>query len=87
MRRVYSVLETILSALLLTCGFYTLNEGVSDKSSSATAMLISGAVFSALGVVALQAAVRSIIWHRAMLRHAIAHDQANETNAGHNGGT
>jgi hypothetical protein len=80
MRRVYSVLETILSALLLTCGFYMLNEGVSDKSN-ATAMLIGGAVFSAVGVVALQAAVRSIIWHRAMLRHAIAHDRADETNA------
>jgi hypothetical protein len=79
MRRVYSVLETILSALLLTCGFYMLNEGVSDKSN-ATAMLLGGAAFSVLGVVTLQAAVRSIIWHRTMLRNSNAHDQANETN-------
>ena len=51
-----------------------LHEGGANKSLSEAAMLIGGAACSTLGVMTLVSAVRSILWHRRMLRHSIPKD-------------
>jgi hypothetical protein len=71
MRRVSTFFEVILSATLLILGLYMLREGSSNQSSSAAAILIGGAVCFTLGVMTLVSAVRSILWHRRMLRHSM----------------
>ena len=71
MKRVSTLFETALSAALLFLSLYMLYEGSSDKSASASAILIGGAVCLTLGVMTLVSAVRSILWHRRMLRHSV----------------
>jgi hypothetical protein len=71
MKRVSTLFETALSAALLFLSLYMLYEGSSDKSASASAILIGGAVCLTLGVMTLFSAVRSILWHRRMLRHSM----------------
>jgi hypothetical protein len=70
MRRISTVFEIILSAALLFLGLYMLYEGTSNKSVNDAAILIGGAVCFTLGAVTLISAVRSILWHRHMLRHS-----------------
>ena len=77
MRRISTLCEIILSATLLILGLYTLQEGSADNSSSAGIMLILGTVCLALGVTTLISAVRSILWHRHMLRHSVANHHLN----------
>jgi hypothetical protein len=72
MRRVSTLFEVVLSATLLILGLYMLREGSSNQSSSAAAILIGGAVCFTLGVMTLVSAVRSILWHRRMLRHSMS---------------
>ena len=72
MRRISTLFEGILSATLLILGLYMLHEGSSSKSPSEAAILIGGAVCFTLGVMTLVSAVRSILWHRRMLRHSVA---------------
>jgi hypothetical protein len=84
MKRVSTVFEIILSATLLLLGLYLLYEGSSNKSASAPAILIGGAVCFTLSVMILVSAIRSILWHRRMLRHSMP-DQGSEIVAsGHN---
>jgi hypothetical protein len=71
MKRVWTLFEVILSATLLILGLYMLSEGSSNKSPNAAAILIGGAVCITLGVTTLVSAVRSILWHRKMLRHSM----------------
>jgi hypothetical protein len=68
-KRVSSPFETTLSAAILFLGLYMLYEGSSNKSATAPAILIGGAVCLTLSVMTLVSAVRSILWHRRMLRH------------------
>jgi hypothetical protein len=70
MKRISTVFEIILSASLLVLGLYMLHEGSSSKSASEAAVLIGGAVCFTLSVMTLIFAVRSILWHRRMLRHS-----------------
>jgi hypothetical protein len=71
MKRISTFFETILSAALVVVGLYMLYEGTSNKSASAPAILIGGAVCFTMGVMTLFSAVRSILWHRHMLRHSM----------------
>jgi len=84
MRRISTLFEIILSAAFLGLGVYLLYEGGSNKSASAPAILIGGAACFTLGVMTLFSAVRSILWHRHMLRHAIPKHHLNATAREHN---
>ena len=70
MKRVSTTFETLTSALMLTLGLYLLNEGISNNTWFASASLIVGAALFSLGFITLYSAVRSVLSHRAMLRHA-----------------
>jgi len=70
MRIVFALPETVVCAGLTIAGLYMLNEGMADKSANAPVLVIGGAAFFAFGVVALLAVLRSILWHRSMLRRA-----------------
>ena len=74
MRRISTLFESLLSSALGILGLYMLHEGSSDKSPSEAAILIGGAVCFTLGVMTLVSAVRSILWHRKMLRHSMPND-------------
>ena len=74
MRRVATFFEVLVSATLLMSGLYMLYQAGANKSLDAATILIGGAVCCTVGVMTLTSAVRSILWHRKMLRHAIAKD-------------
>jgi hypothetical protein len=76
MRRISTFLEVVLPTSLSILGLYMLHEGSSDKSPNEVAILLGGAVCFALGVMTLVSAVRSIFWHRRMLRRSIPEDYA-----------
>jgi hypothetical protein len=84
MRRISTLFEIILSATLLILGLYMLYEGSSNKSANEPAILIGGAVCFTLSVMTLISAVRSILWHRRMLRHS--NHSLNSAAPGHNRG-
>jgi len=86
MRRISTVFEIILSASLLVVGFYMLQEGISSKSTSTPAILIGGAVFFTVGAMTLLAAVRSILWHRHMLRQSMPKHELDTPAPGHDPG-
>jgi len=71
MRRIATFFEIIVSVTLFILGLYLLYVGSSNQSVSEAAILIGGAVCLTLGVMTLVSAVRSILWHRRMLRHSI----------------
>ena len=71
MRRISTPFEVMLSATLLVLGLYMLYEGSSTKSASEAAMLIGGAVSFTVSLMTLFPAVRSILWHRRMVRHSV----------------
>jgi len=74
MRRISTAFEIILSAALLVLGLFMLYEGSSNKSTSMPAILIGGAVCFTVGVMTLFSAVRSILWHRRMVRNSLNDD-------------
>jgi len=86
MRRISTSLEIILSATFLFLGLYMLYEGSSNKSTNTAAILIGGAVFFTLGAMTLFSAVRSILWHRRMIRHALSNHDLDSAAPGHNRG-
>jgi membrane protein implicated in regulation of membrane protease activity len=69
-KRVWSFLEILISTTLLIAGLFMLQEGMANKSTSAVAALILGAVCLTLGVISLTYAIRSLLWHRYMLQVA-----------------
>ncbi len=69
-KRVWTFLEIVISTTLLLAGLFMLQEGIANKSTSAVAMLILGAVCITLAVVSLTYAIRSLLWHRHMLQAA-----------------
>ena len=71
MRKIATFFEIVVSATLLAFGLYLVHEGSSNQSPSEGAVLIGGAVCFTLGVMTLVTAVRSIVWHRRMLRHSM----------------
>ena len=84
MRRVSTFFEVILSSTLSILGIFMLHEGGANKSLSEAAMLIGGAVCFTLGAMTLVSAVRSILWHRRMLRHSIPKDYLDAAAPEHN---
>jgi hypothetical protein len=56
---------------MLFTGLYLLYEGTSSDSTSATGMLIGGAVCCTMSVMTLASALRSLLWHRRMMRHSV----------------
>ena len=70
MNRVSTTFGALISVLMLTLGLYWLKEGMANKTWLAPASLIMGAVFSSLGFITLYFAIKSVLSHRAMLRHA-----------------
>jgi hypothetical protein len=85
MKRIATLFEIILSATLPPLGLYLLYEGGSNKSASA-AIQIGGAVCCTLSIMTLISAVKSILWHRRMLRHSMPdhdpHTSAHEHSHG-----
>ena len=74
--RIWTLFEVIVAATLLFLGFYLLDVGSSNKAASEGEILM-GAVCFTLSIITLVSAVRSIIWHRHMLRHSMRnHDRA-----------
>jgi hypothetical protein len=59
------------------------NEGASNNSASEAAILIGGAVCFTLGMMTLVSAVRSILWHRNMLRHSTPDHSQYDAAHGH----
>ncbi len=70
MRRVTTLFEIIVSAALLAGGLYLLHEGLLNNSSVSEPVVIFGAVCFTLSLLVLTGALKSILWHRRMLRHA-----------------
>lgn len=70
MKIIFAIPETVVCASFAIAGIYMLHEGMTDKSANATVLLIAGAAVLAFGIVTLQTTVRSILWHRQMLRRA-----------------
>lgn len=70
MRRISTSFEVILSTALLFAGLYLLFVGSSNKSPSEVATLLGGAVCITLSTMTLVSAVRSILWHRHIVRHS-----------------
>jgi hypothetical protein len=79
MKRVSTTFETLISALMLTLGLYLLKEGFSNLTWLADASVILGAAFFSLGFMTLYSAVRSVLSHRAMLRHATGGHRVDES--------
>ena len=75
MRRISTFFEVILSATFLFAGLYLLFVGSSNKSSSELAMVLVGAVGITLSAMTLLSAVRSILWHRHMMRHSVPNNR------------
>jgi hypothetical protein len=76
MKRIPTLFEVILSATPLFLGFYLLYEGSSNKSPSAPTLLIGGAACFTFSAMTLVSVVRSILWHRRMLRHSVPQPDA-----------
>jgi hypothetical protein len=71
MKRIATLFEIVLSTVLLVLGSYMLYEGSLNKSVNEAAVLISGAVCFTLSLMTLFSAVKSILWHRRMLRSSL----------------
>jgi membrane protein implicated in regulation of membrane protease activity len=76
-RRAFRILEILICGLFLTLGLYLLNLGITGKSTGASAIVMTDAVFLALGLATLLFTVKSVLFHRAMVRHASGCDQAS----------
>lgn len=70
MKTVFALPETVVCATFAIAGAYMLKEGIVDRSPIASGLVLAGAGFLAVGLVTLLAVVRSLLWHRAMLRGA-----------------
>jgi len=84
MKRVSTAFETLISALALTLGLYLLKEGILNKTWLADVSVIGGAVFFSLGFITLYLAARSVLSHRAMLRHATGGHRVKKAVSSHN---
>ena len=73
MRRILATVEILMSVALLSVGLYLLDDGSLNKAANESAILISAAVCLALSLITFIAAVRSMLWHRHILKHATPH--------------
>ncbi len=86
MKRISTFFEIIVSIALLFFGLYMLYEASSNKSTNEAAILIGGAVCFTLGIMTLISAVKSLLWHRRMLRHTMSDDDMDTSSPEHNHG-
>ena len=86
MKRIWTSLEVLISAGLLVLGLYMLFEGILNKSTNEAGIVIGGAVCFTLGVTTLISAVRSILWHRRMMQHAMPDRGLDKAASEHNRG-
>ncbi len=70
MRRTALLIEIVSASGLFFAGLFMLYDVIAHNTTSAAWMLILGAICSALGVMLLFSAIRSVIWDRQMTRHA-----------------
>jgi len=86
MKRISTLFEIILSAALLFLGLYMLYEGSSNEPTSEAAILIGGAVCFTVSTMTLVSAVKSLVWHRRMLRHSMRNDDLDTSSPEHTHG-
>lgn len=67
MRRIPTLIETVLFGALSIFGLYIVYEGAIGQDVS---YVTAGALCFVLGGVALVMAIRNFLWHRQMLRHS-----------------
>ena len=80
MRIVSTLLEILLSIALFILGLYLLHAAISPQSDYGVAILVGGAVSFSLGLMTLVLAVKSILWHRRMLRRSVRNQKADRPN-------
>ena len=73
MRRIPATVEILMSVALLSVGLYLLDDGSLNKAANEPTILISAAVCLALSLITFIAAVRSMLWHRHIVKHATPH--------------
>jgi len=73
MRRISTSFEVVMVSVLVVVGLYLLYEGSVNRSANESGSVIAGAAFLTLGAIALVSAVKSILWHRRMLRQTLPH--------------
>jgi drug/metabolite transporter (DMT)-like permease len=78
MKRISTVLEIILGAVLGMVGAYLLYQAVMDGSIYGVATLLVGAAFSAMSLVLVAQAIHSVIWDRHKMHPAKARRRATE---------
>jgi hypothetical protein len=86
MKRISTLFEIIVSVGLLFLGLYMLYEGSSSKSTNEAAILIGGAVCFTVSIMTLVSAVKSLVWHRRMLRHSMPNDDLDTSSPEHTHG-
>jgi hypothetical protein len=70
MRRIPTFFEIVLSVVLLVAGLILLHAASSSQSTGQEAYLLGGAVCLTLGVLTTISSIKSILWHRRMVRHS-----------------
>jgi hypothetical protein len=70
MRRISTFFEVVLSAVLLIVGSILLRAASSSQSTGEEAYLLGGAVCFTLGVMTTISSIKSILWHRHLVRHS-----------------
>jgi hypothetical protein len=77
--------ELAMAAILLFAGAALVYYANVEQSATAGAVLIAGAAISALGVMLVVSAIRSILWHRRMIHHAMPQRSAHRSGHSHRG--
>lgn len=71
MRRISVTVAIVISVASLNLGLYLLDD--LNKTANESVFLVSAAVCLALSLITVIAAVRSMLWHRYMRKHATPH--------------
>jgi hypothetical protein len=74
-----------IASILILAGALTLYFGCSNESPSQSAIVIGGAVLFSLGAMMVASAIRSIRWHRRMVKHAMPDRGNNRSVRRHDG--
>lgn len=70
MKRTAVLIELVSASGLFIAGVFMLYDVIAHNTTSAAWMLILGATCSALSVMLLSSAIRSVLWDRRMMAHA-----------------
>lgn len=69
-RRVWTLFEMLVSIGLMGGGSYLLVLGMANKTATDSLMVLAAALCMTMGGLTLGSAIRSLLWHREMLRRA-----------------